>query len=140
MRRWLLGALAAVLLPIPASAANTTFPQVSEPPYFVCKITTTTATTCVVPGQNGSNGGASNFPTNNAAVLVGYANNSATAQTATVTCYDSLTASGYQVTVIPALAVGQIGAFPLPGVPLSVGLTCIASAAITGDSVEVFFR
>jgi len=140
MRRWLLGALAALLLPVPAYAANTTYPQVGQPPYFVCKITTTAATPCFVPGQNGSNGGASNFPTNAPSVLVGYHNNSATAQTANVTCYDSLSASGYQVAVVAAPAAGAIGAFPLPGLPLSIGLTCIASAAITGDSVEVFFR
>jgi hypothetical protein len=140
MRRWILGALAALLLPVPAYAASTTYPQISAPPYFICKITTTAATPCLVPGQGGTNGGGSPFPSVNPTFFIAFNNNSATAQTANVTCWDSLTASGYQVAVSAPLAAGAKADFPLPGIPLQIGLTCQASAAITGDSVEVFFR
>ncbi len=100
-----------------------------QPAYKICKVTTTTATICT--GLNG-------IP---AQFILGFVNNSASSQSATLTCYDNATAaSGYIVETVAPLGATQVINMVLPGLPLTNGLTCQASAAITGDSIEVLIR
>lgn len=122
-------AAAAIGFAAPASAA------VSIPyPYTVCSITTTAATTCTVPGASAST-------PQQASVIIGFVNNSTTAQTATVTCYDnSISASGAVAASIGPLGVSQVITWPPPGRPLFFGLTCQASATPVGAGIEVYIR
>ena len=138
MKRVAIVAALVGLLASPTLAANTTYPAVAQAPYFVCSLTTTAATPCTVPGQQFFGA----LPTSGAAVvLVGIANNSVTAQTATVLCYDNATAaSGFLAASVGALGPTQLINWPLPGRPLGFGLTCQASALPVGAGIEVYFR
>ena len=122
--------LAALVALLPASASAGEYPTGVQATYFVCTLTTAAATPCLVPANGG--------PTS---VLAGVANNSLTAQTATVTCYDNPTAANGPVAAsIAALGATQIISWPLPGRPLVNGLTCQASGVPSGAGIEIYFR
>ena len=129
MRRAAVFAAALAAL-IPSAASAGEYPTEVQATYFVCALTTAAATPCLVPANGG--------PTS---VLAGVANNSLTAQTVTVTCYDNATtASGPVAASIAALGATQIISWPLPGRPLVNGLTCQASGVPNGAGIEVYFR
>lgn len=121
----------------PALSASTTYPAIAAPPYFTCLLTTTAATPCLIPGQ--AFVGTLSVP-NTANFLIGMFSNSATAQTASVTCYDSVaTATGTPYYFGP-LGLSQQFSAPLPGRPFFSGIVCQASAAPTGNGIEVYVR
>lgn len=72
--------------------------------------------------------------------LIGFKSLSTTAQTATVTCWDSLTASGTVVDVEQALTTTNPVILPLGGLGIYTALTCQASAAPTGSGIAVYYR
>ena len=137
MKRAVIALAMLAAMAAPALSASTTYPAITAPPYFTCLLTTANPTPCLIPGQafNGPN------PVPNTAnFLVGVFSNSATAQTATVTCYDSLaTATGTPFFIGP-LGISQVINFATPGRPFFIGIVCQASVAPTGNGIEVYVR
>ena len=100
MRRIAAVLLGAAFLFSLAASASPAIPIQIYQPYFVCQVSTTVATRC----QAGPIG-AFNAPA--VQLAVGYQNNSITAQTASVTCYDNDgAASGPVALSIAPLAAG----------------------------------
>jgi hypothetical protein len=104
--------------------------QAREQAVTPCLLTTTAATICKGSGQG----------VNTPGVLLGFVNNSATAQTATVTCYANASgaASGQVMATVPALSVNAVIVYPGGGRVFQQGLVCQASAAPTGAGIEVY--
>lgn len=90
-----------------------------------------------------SNGPAGNG-TPSAGILLGYVNNSTSAQSVTVNCYANASgvASGPIVATIPPLAAGAGFLYPGGGRSYPLGLTCVASgaptAAAAGNGIEIY--
>lgn len=93
--------------------------------YQTCTLTSNAATICLSKGGT----------------LVGVYNNSATAQTASLSCYDGLAATG-----TPIVTLGPMGAalppvvWPNSGKGFFTALTCKLSAAPTGNGVDVYIH
>lgn len=93
-----------------------------------CLITTAIATVC-----KSAVGG-------NATQLVGFYNNAPTAQTATITCFDNATIASGSPFFVGALGISQVITMPSPGRTQANGVVCLASAAPTGNGIEVYVR
>ena len=122
MKRLLLAATLVLAMASTAQAQNVASSQT----YRVLNVTSTAVFTIV------------------AAQWVGVMNASATAQTATLTCFDSPTPgslSGLPLPTIAALGASQVITLLGPGRPVTNGnLVCQASAPPIGNGIEVYVR
>lgn len=100
--------------------------------YKTCSIVDATVTIC---------------KNNGAAHILGFYNDTLSAQTVTVTCYDNISAASGTIvlSIGQPLGISQSSWFNEPGKKTTVGLTCQASGALagilgTGNAIEVFYR
>lgn len=72
-------------------------------------------------------------------VFFGFVNNSITAQTATMICYDNVSAASGTVIASTAALAASATSQASPGGKVFVnGLTCLASGATTGAGIDVY--